>query len=100
LIPPQRWWESCRPRAEGGDPHRRLSPRLDIVRERGIERRSIIRRAGMNPTIFDDPDNVVPYVELCRLVQLTTEATHCEHLGVLAGALDDCLTRALRAACA
>jgi len=59
---------------------------LDVVRDCGIEPRSFIRRAGMNPAVFDDPENVIPYQDLCRLVHRAVEATRCEHLGLMVGA--------------
>lgn len=59
---------------------------LDVVRDCGIEPRSFVRRAGMNPAVFDDPENVVPYQDLCRLVHRAVEATRCEHLGLMVGA--------------
>jgi AraC-like DNA-binding protein len=61
-------------------------PLPDLLRERGIEPGPVIRRAGMIPSIFDDSENVVPYVQMCRLMELASETANCEHFGLLVGA--------------
>lgn len=61
-------------------------PLPDLLRERGIEPGPVIHRAGMIPAIFDDPEKVVPYVQMCRLMEMASQAANCEHFGLLVGA--------------
>jgi len=56
-----------------------------VVRELGRDPEPLFRSAGFAIAQFDDADARVPYLAASRLVALCTEATACEHFGLLVG---------------
>lgn len=55
-----------------------------LLRERGIDPASLAAEAGLSARIFDDPDNVVPFVALCGLVHRARERTGLCDVGLRA----------------
>ena len=56
-----------------------------ILREFGIDPDPVITEAGLDPRLFDDGANVVPYMALGRLLTLCVARTNCPHFGLLVG---------------
>jgi len=64
----------------------RMAPILGIpglLAELGLDPERLIAEAGLDPALFDNPDNIIPFADLGRFVALCTERTHCPHLGLL-----------------
>jgi AraC-like DNA-binding protein len=57
----------------------------EVLHDLGADADAIIRAAGLSPEVFADPDNVIPFVALGRLVFGCVAATRCEHFGLLVG---------------
>ena len=53
------------------------------LRALGADPDAVLRAAGIEPAIFADPDNVLPYAALGRLVGAGVEATGCEAFGLM-----------------
>jgi AraC-like DNA-binding protein len=51
----------------------------------GIDPDPVIREAGLNPSLFDDGTNVIPYTALGRLLNLSVARTNCPYFGLLVG---------------
>lgn len=56
-----------------------------LLREFGQDPGEIIAAAGFDPSLFDDPDSVVPYLEMSHLLKACVDRTGCEHFGLLLG---------------
>jgi AraC-like DNA-binding protein len=56
-----------------------------LLREFGADPGAVIRQAGLDPELFDDENNVIPYASLGRLLTACVEHTHCPHFGLLVG---------------
>jgi AraC-like DNA-binding protein len=56
------------------------------LRDLGIAPDPVIREAGLDPALFDDGANVIPFAALGRLLTLSVARTHCPHFGLLVGA--------------
>ena len=56
------------------------------MRELGADVAAVLRKAGLDPNIFSDPENVMPYAALGRLFAEGVKATGCESLGLRVGA--------------
>jgi AraC-like DNA-binding protein len=54
--------------------------------EFGADADAVLRRAGVDLHVFSDPENVVPYAALGRLVTECVKATGCERFGLRVGA--------------
>jgi Arabinose-binding domain of AraC transcription regulator, N-term len=54
--------------------------------ELGADPVTVLRRAGLDPNLFSDPENVMPYAALGRLVTESVKATGCESFGLRVGA--------------
>ena len=57
---------------------------LPLLRERGIDPEALAAEAGLSAQVFADPDNVVPFVALCRLTHLARERTGLCDIGLRA----------------
>ncbi|MCB8820891.1 AraC family transcriptional regulator [Microvirga rosea] len=55
------------------------------LRDFGIEPNSLIREAGLDPSLFDDGKSVVAFTALARLYALCVAQTRCPHFGLLVG---------------
>ena len=56
-----------------------------VLRELGVELRDVLDDAGIRADIFEDPDNLISYVEAGRLLAASAKRTNCDHLGLLIG---------------
>jgi AraC-like DNA-binding protein len=56
-----------------------------LLRELGFDPNSLICEVGLNPRLFEDGTNVVPFAALSRLYTLCAAHTHCPHFGLLVG---------------
>ena len=45
----------------------------------------ILSRAGVNPSILDNPENSIPFTDVGKLLEACVEATKCQHFGLLVG---------------
>jgi AraC-like DNA-binding protein len=90
----ERNWAPARPTIQAR-PGRTLPPgyiHLGVVKEivpvlhgLGFDPDPLIRAAGLDPALFDDGANVIPFAALGRLLTLGVAHTHCPHLGLLTG---------------
>lgn len=55
-----------------------------LLRENGIDPEALTAEAGLSAQVFDKPDNVVPFVALCRLTHLARERTGLCDVGLRA----------------
>jgi hypothetical protein len=53
--------------------------------ELGADPEQVIAEAGIDPRLFDDPDNLISVAALGRFVLHCVEQTHCPHFGLLVG---------------
>jgi hypothetical protein len=54
--------------------------------ELGADPEQVIAEAGVDPRLFDDPDNLISAAALGGLVLHCAEQTRCPHFGLLVGA--------------
>ncbi len=54
--------------------------------ELGADPAAVVRRAGLDPNLFSDPENVMPYAALGRLMTESVKTTGCESFGLRVGA--------------
>src|SRR3954447_1842451 len=52
-----------------------------VLRDFGIDPDPVIQEAGLDPGLFDDGANVIPYAALGRLLTLSVARTSCPHFG-------------------
>lgn len=58
---------------------------VPLLREFGADPDEVIRRAGLDPQLLDDENNLIPYVALGHLLACCVAATRCPHFGLLVG---------------
>ena len=66
----------------------RVAPALAVVavvRDFGLDPGAILTEAGWSPALLDDPDNIVPYAAVGRLIAVAAARTGCNHFGLLFG---------------
>ena len=66
----------------------RIGPLLALpalMRELGQDPDAVLREAGLDPQILDDPDNVVEFLDVGRLLSLCATRAACPHIGLLLG---------------
>ncbi len=51
-----------------------------------VDPATVLRRAGLDPNLFSNPENVMPYAALGRLLTESVKATGCESFGLRVGA--------------
>ncbi|CCB64966.1 putative Helix-turn-helix-domain containing protein AraC type [Hyphomicrobium sp. MC1] len=56
-----------------------------VLREFGVKPQRAFSVAGIDPRIFQNPDNRIPLEEIGRLLEVCIELTGCGHFGVLVG---------------
>src|SRR5690349_3042663 len=61
---------------------REIAPTL---RTFGIDPGPVIREAGLDPSLFEDGANIIPFAALGRLLTLSVARTKCAHFGLLVG---------------
>lgn len=56
-----------------------------VLRDFGVDPHEALVEAGLDPGVFDDPDNTIPFTRLGRLLSLCVGRTGCGHFGLLVG---------------
>ena len=62
-----------------------LLPVPALLAERGIDPVQVLAKVGLDPRLFEDPENRVPFDALGRLIETCVELTGCPHFGLLIG---------------
>jgi AraC-like DNA-binding protein len=57
----------------------------EVLATLGADPATVLAEAGVDPTLFDDPENLIPLAQLGRLVRLCVARTGCRHFGLLVG---------------
>lgn len=66
----------------------RMAPLLrvpSLLAEFGLDAGTIITEAGLAPSLFGDPENIIAFADLGRLLALCAERSRCPHFGHLVG---------------
>lgn len=66
----------------------RVAPALAVVavvRDFGLDPAEILTEAGWSPNLLNDPENIVPYAAVGRLIAVAAARTECDHFGLLFG---------------
>jgi len=58
---------------------------LAVLRSLGHDPDEVLTGAGINPRLFDDPDNLITYAARGRLMKNAVAKTGCQHFGLLVG---------------
>jgi AraC-like DNA-binding protein len=58
---------------------------VPLLRGFGLDPDQVIRQAGLDPKLFDNEDNLIPYAALGHLLACCVACTHCPHFGLLVG---------------
>ncbi|WP_147707457.1 AraC family transcriptional regulator [Microvirga massiliensis] len=58
---------------------------VPVLHELGCEPDPVLRAAGLDPALFEDGANTIPFAALGRLLTLGVAHTRCPHLGLLVG---------------
>lgn len=56
-----------------------------ILRDFDVEPRTVLDAAGVRADVFDNPDNLVTYPLIGRLLSVSAQYTSCDHIGLLLG---------------
>jgi len=56
-----------------------------LLAEFGVDLSDVLAESGLPLDLFDDPENLIPFVEGSRLLGLCADRTGCAHLGLLIG---------------
>ena len=62
-----------------------MSAIVPMLREAGIDPHDLLAEFGLEPSYFEDPDNVIPFTTMGRIFLRCVERTKCEHFGLLVG---------------
>jgi AraC-like DNA-binding protein len=54
-----------------------------VVQEFGVDLGEVLEAAGVRKDVFDDPENLIPYPALGRLLSECEQRTNCEHIVLL-----------------
>ena len=65
-----------------------LLPLADILRDLGVNPAGLLAECGVDPKVFDDPDNRIPLTVHNHLVALAVARSGCPHIGLLVGQRD------------
>lgn len=66
----------------------RVAPALAVVAvvgDFGLDPVAILTEAGWSSALLDNPDNIVPFTALGRLIEVAAARTACPHFGLLVG---------------
>jgi AraC-like DNA-binding protein len=58
---------------------------VPLLRGFGLDPNEVIREAGLDPRLFDDENNIIPYVSAGHLFSCCVGRTQCQHFGLLVG---------------
>ena len=56
-----------------------------VLRSLGVDPAEMLAEVGIEPSLFDDPDNLMGYAARGRLIRHCVARTGCPHLGLLVG---------------
>ncbi len=56
-----------------------------LLREFGIDPPSLLAAVGLAPSALDDPEQVIPYLAMGRLIEACAVRSGCQHFGLLTG---------------
>jgi len=56
-----------------------------LLEEHGIEPGTLLAEFGLAPSVYDDPENTIPFATSCRILSRCAEVTGCAHFGLLVG---------------
>jgi AraC-like DNA-binding protein len=65
-----------------------LLPMADILLGMGVDPAALLAAEGVDPKVFDDPDNQIPLTVHNRLIALAVARSGCPHIGLLVGQRD------------
>jgi AraC-like DNA-binding protein len=65
-----------------------LLPMVDILAGLGVNAAELLASQGVDPALFDNPDNQIPLTLHNHLVALAVEHSGCPHIGLLVGQRD------------
>ncbi len=65
-----------------------LLPLADILVGLGVDPAGLLAEGGVDPKVFDDPDNRLPLPVHNNLLALAVKRTGCSHIGLLVGQRD------------
>jgi hypothetical protein len=57
----------------------------ELLRELGADPAQVLTTVGLDPSQFRDPDHLIPFVTMGRLLNVCAERTRCPHVGQRAG---------------
>jgi AraC-like DNA-binding protein len=63
-----------------------LRPIPAILAEHGVDPVPVLASVGLQPRLFDDPENRLSFTTLGHLLEACVNATQCRHFGLLVGA--------------
>jgi len=61
------------------------SESLKVLENFGVDPREVLIEAGIDPDVFDNPDNLITYAARDRLFKHCVARTGCQHFGLLVG---------------
>lgn len=56
-----------------------------LLLEFGLDPLAVLEAVGLGATLLDDPENMISYSAMGRLLKACAERTHCPHFGLLVG---------------
>jgi AraC-like DNA-binding protein len=56
-----------------------------VLRSLGADPATILAEVGLDPKLFDNPDNLISYAARARLIKHCVARTGCQHFGLLVG---------------
>jgi AraC-like DNA-binding protein len=62
-----------------------LRPIPSLLRTFGVAPPRFFAEAGVDPRLFEDPDNQIPFTRIGSLLRLAVARTRCPHFGLLVG---------------
>jgi hypothetical protein len=66
----------------------RVAPALAVVavvRDFGLDPAAVLTEAGWSSNLPNDPEDIVPYAAVGRLIAVAAASTECDHFGLLFG---------------
>ncbi|MBK8754354.1 MAG: AraC family transcriptional regulator [Candidatus Competibacteraceae bacterium] len=58
---------------------------FQVLRELEVDPAEIMADVGLDLSLFDDPENSIPFATMGRLLKVCAAQTHCAHFGLLMG---------------
>jgi AraC-like DNA-binding protein len=57
----------------------------ELLKSLGTDPAEALAAVGLDPALFNDPDNVISFAARGRLLRHCVDTTHCQHFGLLVG---------------